>query len=359
MIRTGLKLTTTGVQCASVRVLVTGHDGYIGSVLAPILHDRGHDVAGLDTYLYEGCDLFEAERPAETLRMDVRDVRPRDLEGFDAIVHLAALSNDPLGNLDPSLTSEINFEATVALAEHARAAGVERFVFASSCSMYGTASTDAPVNEEAALMPLTAYAESKVRSEEALARLAGDGFSPVFMRNATVYGASPRLRIDLVLNNLVGWAFTTGRVRVLSDGTPWRPLLHVRDLAAAAAAILAAPRDLVHNAAFNVGRASENYQVRDLAQIVADTVPDCEVEYAGDGNPDPRSYRVDFGKFEQAFPDAGLAWDARRGAEELLAAYREAGLENPRFTRLRRLAELLETGELEPALRWASAVSAP
>jgi nucleoside-diphosphate-sugar epimerase len=220
------------------------------------------------------------------------------------------------------------------------------------------------VNEEAALMPLTAYAESKVRSEEALARLAGDGFSPVFMRNATVYGASPRLRIDLVLNNLVGWAFTTGRVRVLSDGTPWRPLLHVRDLAAAAAAILAAPRDLVHNAAFNVGRASENYQVRDLAQIVADTVPDCEVEYAGDGNPDPRSYRVDFGKFEQAFPDAGLAWDARRGAEELLAAYREAGLraedlENPRFTRLRRLAALLETGELEPALRWASAVSAP
>jgi nucleoside-diphosphate-sugar epimerase len=346
-----------------MNVLVTGHDGYIGSVLTPLLGESGHDVSGLDTYLYEGCNLYSDRPPPKTLRMDVRDVRPEHLDGFEAVIHLAALSNDPLGNLDPALTHEINFGATVGLAEAAREAGVRRFVFASSCSMYGTATTDAAVDESAPLQPLTAYAESKVRSEEALSALATDGFSPVFMRNATVYGASPRLRIDLVLNNLVGWAYTTGRVRVLSDGTPWRPLLHVRDLAAAAIAILAAPQEAVHNEAFNIGVESENYQVRDLAEIVAETVPDCVVEYAGDGNPDPRSYRVDFAKFERAFPDAGLRWNARTGAEELLQAFRDAGLraadlENARFTRLRRLNELLESGELGPTIRWAASTAA-
>jgi nucleoside-diphosphate-sugar epimerase len=346
-----------------MKILVTGHDGYIGSVLTPLVAESGHDVSGLDTYLYEGCTLYSDQPPSETLRMDVRDVRPEQLDGFEAVIHLAALSNDPLGNLDPGLTREINFEATVRLAEAAREAGVRRFIFASSCSMYGTATTDVAVDESAPLQPLTAYAESKVRSEEALSKLATDAFSPVFMRNATVYGASPRLRIDLVLNNLVGWAYTTGRVRVLSDGTPWRPLLHVRDLAAAAIAILAAPREAVHNEAFNIGVETENYQVRDLAEIVAATVPDCVIEYAEDGNPDPRSYRVDFSKFERTFPDAGLRWSARTGAQELLEAFRDADLraedlENSRFTRLRRLSELFESGELGPTIRWAAPTTA-
>ena len=327
-----------------MNVLLTGHHGYIGSVTARVLADSGHGVTGLDTLFYEGCDLTAERLPGKTIRRDVRDVEPADLQGFDAVVHLAGLSNDPIGDLDPGLTREINFAATVRLAQAAREAGVARFVFASSCSMYGAASEGDAVGEEAPLLPLTAYAESKARSEEALADLADADFAPVFMRNATAYGVSPRLRLDLVLNNLVGWAHTTGSVKILSDGTPWRPLVHIEDISRATVAILDAPLDQVRGEAFNIGLDSENYQVRDLAEIAAASVGGCAVEYAGTGDPDARSYRVDFGKFARAFPDAGLAWSATAGADELRDAYRTAGLtleefESDRFIRLKRIQE--------------------
>jgi nucleoside-diphosphate-sugar epimerase len=340
-----------------MRVLVTGHHGYIGAVLAPFLRAAGYEVTGLDTLFYEGCDLGSDDESVPALGLDVRDVGPDHLAEYDAVVHLAALSNDPLGDLSADLTRQINFEATLRLAGAAKQAGVRRFVFSSSCSMYGTSSADESVDEEAPLRPLTAYAESKVLSEEALANLADADFSPVFMRNATAYGVSPRLRVDLVLNNLVGWAQTTGVVRILSDGTPWRPLVHIEDIARATLAILEAPIHLVHAEAFNVGGSDENYRVADLAQIVQETVGDCTIEYAGRGDPDPRSYRVDFRKFNRTFPDLRLHWTARKGAEELLHAYRSVGLtleefESDRFIRLKRLKRLLDDGALDHELRW-------
>jgi nucleoside-diphosphate-sugar epimerase len=343
-----------------MKVLVTGHRGYIGAVVARVLRDAGHEVTGLDTLFYEGCDLGDPPDEVPTLQVDVRDVRPQQFEGFDAIAHFAALSNDPLGDLSAELTSDINFRATIDLARAARDAGVGRFVFSSSCSMYGSAGSGEAVDESAPLMPLTAYAESKVRSEEALAELGDGGFSTVSLRNATAYGVSPRLRVDLVLNNLVGWAYTTGKVKIMSDGTPWRPIIHVEDIARATLAAVEAPRDVIHGQAFNVGRDSENYQIRDLAAIVEDVVPGCEIEYAGSGDPDPRSYRVDFGKFARALPDAGLSWDAPRGAEELLEAYRSVRLtreqfESDRYIRLKHLRLLLDEGRLGPDLRWRGA----
>jgi nucleoside-diphosphate-sugar epimerase len=343
-----------------MNILLTGHHGYIGSVAGPLLRAAGHEVTGLDTFFYEGCDLREEDDALPALRLDLRDADPEALAGHDAIVHLAALSNDPLGDLSPELTREINFEATARLARAAKEAGVRRFVFSSSCSMYGASHQNRPVDESAPLTPLTAYAETKVLSEEALGDLADESFSPVFMRNATAYGVSPRLRVDLVVNNLVGWAFTTGKVKIMSDGTPWRPLIHVEDIAQATMAALEAPREAVHNEAFNVGRPEENYQVRDLAEIVRETVGDCEIEYAGTGDPDPRSYRVDFTKFQQAFPEAGLRWTVREGVREVLDAYREVGLtletfESDRYIRLRHLRLLLDRGELDSQLRWRAA----
>ena len=339
-----------------MRVLVTGSSGYVGSVLCPIFEEHGHEVVGLDTGYYDGCDFGAYDGERQRVTVDVRDVEPGHLEGFDAVVHLAALSNDPLGDLSPELTHEINHRGTVRVARAAKEAGVPRFVFASSCSMYGASDADALLAEDAPLRPLTAYAESKVRSEEALRELDGDGLTTVSMRNATVYGVSPRLRLDIVLNNLAAWSHVTGKIRLLSDGMSWRPLLHVRDLAKVAVRMVEAPSELVAGRAFNVGSAAQNYLVRDLAEVLAE-VTGCEVEFAGDASPDPRSYRVDFSELERAFPDLELDWDARRGAEELVGAYRAVGLteddfEGRSYIRLRQLRHLLDEHRLDDDLRW-------
>ena len=339
-----------------MKVLVTGHHGFIGSVAAPMLQEAGHDVTGLDTFFYEGCDLLDEALDVPTLRVDLRDITTEMLEGFDGIVHLAALSNDPLGELDEELTREINLRGTVGLARKAKEAGVQRFVFASSCSMYGASGTGDLVTEDAPLRPLTAYAESKVRAEEALSELADGDFAPTFLRNATAYGASPRVRLDVVLNNLAAWAFTTGKVMIMSDGTPWRPLVHVRDIASAAGAALIAPIALVRNEAFNVGTNDENYRVRDLAEIVRETFAGCEIEYAAGAGPDPRSYRVDFRKLAETLPEARPKWTARDGARELLDAFRSARLTSAgfdRYTRLTRLKSLIAAGRLDDDLRWS------
>jgi nucleoside-diphosphate-sugar epimerase len=342
-----------------MKVLVTGHHGYIGSVLTPLVAAAGHDVTGLDTFLYRGCDLGPPAAWAPTVERDVRDVSVDDLAGFDAVVHLAALSNDPIGDLNRDWTYSINLDGSVELARRAKEAGVGRFVFASSCSMYGAAAGDELVSEEAPLRPLTAYAESKVRGEEALFELADADFAPVSMRNATAYGASPRLRLDIVLNNLVGWAHTTGAINLQSDGTAWRPLVHVRDITAATIALLAAPADAVRGEAFNIGSAEQNYRIRDLAEVVREVMPHCEVTFAEGAGTDPRSYRVDFGKLERAFPALSIEWTALRGARELAAAYRDADLtladfEGDRYVRLRRIRSLLDSGELDDTLRRTS-----
>jgi nucleoside-diphosphate-sugar epimerase len=339
------------------RVLVTGSAGYIGCVMVETLQKRGHVVDGVDTCFFNGTLRGQEEYPCATFVRDFRDLSVEDLEGYHSIVHLAALCNDPLGNLNARWTHEINFEASLSLAKQARDAGVKRFLYASSCSMYG-ATESAMLDELAPLNPLTPYAQSKVAAELAISSVACDDFSPVFMRNATVYGVSPRLRIDLVLNNLVGWAFTTGKVRILSDGTPWRPIVHVRDLCQAFAVALESPRDRIHNQAFNVGRNEDNHQVRDLADIVRETVTGCDLEYAGHSNPDPRDYKVDFSKLHSTFPEFQPEWDARKGAAELYAAYQnaeltETDLTNHRFTRLVQLKHLMHSGDLDSKLRWS------
>jgi nucleoside-diphosphate-sugar epimerase len=345
-----------------MKVLVTGHHGYIGSVLAPYLADGGHDVTGLDTRFYRGCDFGLDTGTTEGLTADVRDITPAELEGFDAIVHLAALSNDPLGDLDPNLTRQINGDGTLHLARAAGEAGVRRFVFASSCSMYGASNTDEALDENAPLRPLTPYAESKVTAEERLVELAGPDFVPVSMRNATVFGVSPRLRLDIVLNNLAAWAHTTGRIRLLSDGTAWRPMVHVRDVAKVALALLDAPEEQIRGEAFNVGTDEQNYRVRQLAEVLR-SVTGCEIEIEEGSSADSRSYRVDFSKLAGAFPDLTLEWNAERGARELVEAYRQVGLtsqdfEGNRYIRLRRLLALLDERQLSNDLRWRSPVAA-
>lgn len=338
-----------------MRVLLTGHNGYIGAVLGPMLKEHGHDVVGIDTYFYEEC-VFRQVPDLPAIRKDLRDVLPDELAGFDAIVHLAALSNDPLGDLNPKLTSEINHAASVRLASLAKQAGVPRFLFSSSCSIYGAAQ-DGISTEESTVEPLTPYALSKIRTEEDLSQLADASFSPVILRNATVYGVSPKLRVDLVLNNLVGWAYTTGHVRILSDGTPWRPIVHVEDLSKAMVSIFEAPRDLVHNQTFNVGVNEENYQVRELADIVGENVPSCSIAYAGDSGPDKRNYRVDFSKFRKTFPDFTPVWNARQGAKQLYDEYHAQSMtreqfQSRRYIRINQLRHLLDKRLLGDDLRW-------
>lgn len=338
-----------------MKVLVTGHNGYIGSVMVPMLQAGGHDVVGLDSYLYDACVFGKAVPDVPSLRIDLRDVRADHLRGFDAVIHLAALCNDPLGNLNPDITYDINHRASVKLAQAAKQAKVPRWLFASSCSLYGLAG-DEMLTEEAGFNPITPYGESKIMAEQGVQPLADESFSPTFLRNATAYGASPRLRGDIVVNNLVGYAFTSGDVLIQSDGTPWRPLVHVEDISRAFLAVLHAPRELVHNQAFNVGRNEDNLRVRQVADMVQETVPGCSVRYADGGGPDPRCYRVDCSKIARTLPEFQPQWTVRKGVVQLYQAYKEAGLTKElfldRYMRIKQIQRLIGEGRLDDSLRW-------
>ena len=341
-----------------MRVLITGHNGYIGSVLAPMVRAAGHDVVGLDTFLFDGGTFGNYGPQIDALRMDIRDVEVSDLRGFDAVMHLAALSNDPVSDLNPQCTYDINHLASVRLARLAKKAGVQRLIFASSCSLYGVAG-DEMLTEEAAMNPITPYGVSKVLFEQDVSKLADDEFSPTFLRNATAYGVSPRLRADVVVNNLVGIAFTTGEVLIQSDGTPWRPLVHIEDIARAFIAVLHAPRELVHNEAFNVGRSEENYRVRTLGALVEQVVAGSKVRYAEGGGPDPRCYRVDCSKLMRTLPEYQPQWTVRKGMEQLRDAFEKNGLTREellgdRYFRIKRLLALRSAGLIDESLRWTS-----
>lgn len=342
-----------------MKILVTGHLGYIGTVLTPMLLEHGHEVVGLDSDLYERCTYGDGIVDVPTIRKDIRDVEPYELEGFDAVLHLAGLSNDPLGDLNADLTYDINYHASVKLAKLAKAAGVSRFLFSSSCSTYG-ASGDDFITEAATFNPVTPYGHSKVMVEKDLAGLADDDFTPTFLRNATAYGYSPRIRFDLVLNNLVAWAFTTGAVRLKSDGTPWRPVVHIEDISRAFVAILHAPREKVHNQAFNVGTTAENYQIREIAEIVKEVVPGCELSFAESAGPDKRNYRVDCDKIRNVLPDFKPQWTVRKAAQQLYHAYKRYGLkldefEGPKYRRVDHIRQSIAEGRIDDKLRLQTA----
>jgi nucleoside-diphosphate-sugar epimerase len=339
-----------------MKVLVTGSQGYIGTILVPMLQREGFEVSGLDSDLYRRC-TFSCPMPELPLILkDVREVEEEDLRGFDAIIHLAGLSNDPLGDYRPELTEEINEKASIRLARLAKAVGIQKFLFASSCSNYGAAGADF-LTEEASFKPVTPYGISKVKVEAALSKMADDGFSPTYLRASTAYGVSPRLRFDLVTNNLTAWAFTTGLVYLKSDGTPWRPIVHIEDIARAYIAALRAPRELVHNQGFNVGTTTENYQIREIAGMVKEIVPGCRIEYADQAGPDRRCYRVDCNKIARVLHDYKPQWTARRGIEQLYDEYKRVGLtldafEGPKYMRIAHVKSLIQEGILDKNLRW-------
>ena len=339
-----------------MRVLVTGHNGYIGSVLTPVLTDAGHEVLGLDTFFYEECTYGPDRSDPPAIRRDIRDATIEDFAGCDAVIHLAALSNDPVGDLRPQITYDINHAASVRLARLAKQAGVPRFLFSSSCSLYGASSGDAWIDEQAGFNPVTPYGESKIWSERDIRVLADDSFSPTFLRNATAYGFSPRVRSDIVVNNLVGYAVATHDVLLQTDGSQWRPLVHVEDICHAFLAVLEAPREAVHNEAFNIGSTAENYRIRDVAGIVQRVVPGSRVALSGKAGPDLRNYRVNCDKFAQRV-GFQAKWTVELGAREMFTMFERHGLTleqltGSRMQRLPRIKELLKDGRVGDDLRW-------
>lgn len=338
-----------------MKVLLTGHQGYIGAVLTPMLLERGHDVTGFDSDLFRDCSFTDGMTEIPTIGKDVRDATLDDVADYDAIIHLAGLSNDPLGDYRPELTDEVNCKASIKLAELAKKAGVKRFLFASSCSNYG-ASGDNFLSEGASFNPVTPYGKSKVDVEHGVAPLADESFSPTFLRASTAYGLSPRIRFDLVVNNLTAWAFTTGQVYLKSDGSPWRPIVHVEDISLAYIAVLEADRDLIHNEAFNVGTTTENYQIREIADMVQQIVPKSKIDYAPDAGPDTRCYRVDCNHLARRLHHFKPQWTARRGVEQLYEAYLKVGLtheefEGERFKRIAHMKKLIREGEVDEDFR--------
>jgi len=339
-----------------MNVLITGNGGYIGSLMADKLVESGYNVTGLDTLYYKDCNFYDSNYEIKQIIKDVREISKNDLKGIDAVIHLAALSNDPTGDLNPNLTDEINHLASVNIAKYAEAMNVERFLFSSSCSMYGIAQSNEMLTEESSFNPVTAYARSKVETEIDLSKMATNSFAPVFLRNGTAYGIAPRLRMDLVLNNLVGWAFTTGKINIMSDGTPWRPIIHIEDITNAFIAAMEAPLDAVNNQAFNVGKNSENYQVKDMAEMVKKIVPDSEINYANECDSDSRTYKVDFSKIKNVLPGFKPKWNLKKGTIELYKAFKDHNLTinemNGKFNRLNQLKELMNDSQLYSDLKW-------
>ena len=340
------------------KVIVTGHNGFIGPHMVRLLKESGFYVKGIDTnYFDESCKFSDSIKPDEELIRDVREIKKSDLEGVYAICHLAGLSNDPMGDLNKNLTYDINHKASVRLAKLSKQVGVEKYIFMASCSMYGIADGDIALDESAAFAPETAYAESKVNTEKDVKPMGDEKFSVTFMRNATAYGLSPKLRLDLVVNNLVGWAITTGEIKIMSDGSPWRPLVHAEDIARATVAVVEAPKEQVNGKSFNVGQNSENFQIKDIANIVGEVIPGCKVVITGEHGGDSRSYRVDFSKIEKELPGFKPKWKLKEAIENIYNGYKEFGMNDKyfngkNFIRLKQLDHLTSEGLLDDNLFW-------